>query len=332
MECKFVLKLGTGEKCGKRHLRGDERKEVAEMLQKQPVELFRAQLGNEFTKHSGPEPPYLYSSSVLHKAKSQQKLSSYLEKDPIEALVNMKFKKHLNSIHDIGKSPFFIHFWNNSQIQIWNKIPAGRRSVIIDSSGSKCEKINNPHDQYQRSIFLYLLVVNYENLESDKQFPVAQMLSESHRTEDIRSFLNKWILSGAKIPNEVICDENRALLNAVVLSFCNNYASIRDYAHTFTRENLSNVRTRIRIDVAHFIKKYSGLLKDTRPRIKSFYLAVIGQLIICKDENDAKGILRALFIVSETETCGLIEGTTTTTTCSLELRKLKFLVTGNIKF
>lgn len=85
------------------HLRGDERDKVNKMLQKQPLELFRAQLGNEFIKPE-PDPPYLCSSSILHEAKSQYKLSTSLRKDRIEALVAMKFKKHLNSIHDIGES------------------------------------------------------------------------------------------------------------------------------------------------------------------------------------------------------------------------------------
>jgi len=32
----------------------------------------------------------------------------------------------------------------------------------------------------------------------------------------------------------------------------------------------------IRIDVAHFIKKYANFLKITRLRVKTFYLACIG--------------------------------------------------------
>lgn len=60
----------------------------------------------------------------------------------------------------------------------------------------------------------------------------------------------------------------------------------------------------IRIDVAHFIKKYSNFLKNTRPRIKQFYLSLLGQLILCRNTEMAEEILTSILIISRSETEG----------------------------
>jgi len=60
----------------------------------------------------------------------------------------------------------------------------------------------------------------------------------------------------------------------------------------------------IRIDVTHFIKKYSNFLKDLRPRIKQFYLHILGQLILCRNIETAAEILKEILIITQSETEG----------------------------
>lgn len=58
------------------------------------------------------------------------------------------------------------------------------------------------------------------------------------------------------------------------------------------------------IDVTHFIKKYANFLKDSRPRIKQFYLSIIGQPILCRDIKTAEDILKGILIIARSETEG----------------------------
>lgn len=82
------------------------------------------------------------------------------------------------------------------------------------------------------------------------------MLSESHTTIAIWMWLIQWIQSGAPFSREVTCDASTALLTAIVQAFT-NYNSIDDYVDNIWKDKeLSSCY--IRIDVAHFIKKYAN--------------------------------------------------------------------------
>lgn len=104
------------------------------------------------------------------------------------------------------------------------------------------------------------------------------MLSESHTTIAIWMWLIQWIQSGAPFPREVSCDQSTALLTAVVQAFT-NYNNIDDYADNLW-EDKEIPSCYIRINAAHFIKKYANFLKISRLRVKTFYLASVSQLIL----------------------------------------------------
>lgn len=138
--------------------------------------------------------------------------------------------------------------------------------IYIDATGSIINKIKRPDKSKTSHIFLYNCVVNSEK---SSIFPVAQMISEKHHTNIIQYWLVEWIRSGAPRPREVVCDYSRALLTAAVRSFT-NYFTLDEYADACIENTLPTCY--IRIDVAHFIKKYVNFLKTSRPRIKQFYL------------------------------------------------------------
>lgn len=84
----------------------------------------------------------------------------------------------------------------------------------------------------------------------------------------------------------------------------------------------------VRIDVAHFIKNYSIALKKYLGPVRSFYLAAIGQLVLCRTIENAKLIFKALLVVSQCDTEGNIKGTETATECMTQQRYLERLITG----
>ncbi|XP_018366817.1 PREDICTED: molybdenum cofactor synthesis protein cinnamon-like [Trachymyrmex cornetzi] len=129
---------------------------------------------------------------------------------------------------------------------------------------------------------------------------------------------------GAPHPKEVVTDASRALLTAVIKEYtC--YPTIEQYADA-CRNTVP--RCYIRIDVAHFIKTYSNALKSTLRPVRTFYLAVIGQLVLCRQIEDARKILKALFVISQCELEGNLEGSRTKSDCETQKQFLEHLITG----
>lgn len=65
-------------------------------------------------------------------------------------------------------------------------------------------------------------------------------------------------------------------------------------------------RCYIRIDVAHFLRKYSRYLtaSGVRPLSKTFLMGTVGALIMCKKLGDAEEIVRHLLLITSSETIG----------------------------
>lgn len=130
------------------------------------------------------------------------------------------------------------------------------------------------------------------------------MLSEKHTTNSIHFWLLKWCRMGAPYSREVVIDSSKALLNAVIHSFT-SYGTIKENANT-CKNNTMMPECYIRIDVAHWIKKYANFLKNIPRRIKIFYMAAIGQLIMCRNIDNATNIFRTLLLITQSETDGAL--------------------------
>ncbi|CAL1671883.1 unnamed protein product [Lasius platythorax] len=134
----------------------------------------------------------------------------------------------------------------------------------------------------------------------------------------------EWCRIGAPHPKEVVTDASRALLTAVIKEFtC--YPTIERYADA-CRNTIPDCY--IRIDVAHFMKTYSDALKSVSRPVRIFYLAVIGQIILCRHVEDARKILKALLIVSQCELEGNLQGTCIKSDCETQKQFLEHLITG----
>lgn len=83
----------------------------------------------------------------------------------------------------------------------------------------------------------------------------------------------------------------------------------------------------VRIDIAHFIKMYAQFLKTLPQRIKIFYLASIGHLVMCTNIEEAAIILRAILTIARSETEGVLNNNQETH-CEKEKKRLKSFITG----
>lgn len=178
---------------------------------------------------------------------------------------------------------------------------SGPGCIYIDATGSIIKKFQRPDSCKSRHIFIYNCVINCGNTGL---FPVCQMLSESHNTNSIQFWLAEWIRSDAPYLKEIICDFSRALLTAAIRCFT-GHLTITSYSDACKNEKMPACY--LRIDVAHFIKKYSNFFKNTRPRIKKFYLVMLGQLIMCRNVEMAEEILTAILTITRSETEGFTE-------------------------
>ncbi|KAG5868069.1 hypothetical protein JTB14_020742 [Gonioctena quinquepunctata] len=214
--------------CHKRQCRGETRKEVVSILEKQSVEAYRAQVAAQNMQEGNSyEPPHLYKGDVLRTARYQSEQKKYRDRNPLLTL--SKFKRCpecRNVVRDIGSDPVIVHFWSPHQIRVFNnmnKIENAR--LCIDATGELAKYVLHVNNEKSHHIFSYIGVLYC----SAGQFSVMEMFSESQDTVTISTWLRRWIQSGAQFPKEVVCDSSRALLNACCWAFT-GYDTIEKYA------------------------------------------------------------------------------------------------------
>lgn len=128
-----------------------------------------------------------------------------------------------------------------------------------------------------------------------------------------------------------ICDASKALLIALITTFT-QYKTIRQYTDAYFNNSTSMESvTLVSIDVAHFMKIWSKFLFEVfgrRRALKVFYMACIGQLILCTSVDAARSLVRKLFMVCLSETDGSNFDSGNLTFCEISKKSLKQLITG----
>lgn len=148
------------------------------------------------------------------------------------------------------------------------------------------------------------------------------MLSEKHNAFHIGTWIRYWFLLGAPLPKECISDDGAALVIAEINALT-RYLTVTEYANAcFMSKPISCY---IRIDVAHFIKKYSRFFTKADTLVKRFYLGAIGQLILCRSLKQAEQILRMILICCRSSSCGK-KSDGQPTKCSESIEAIKKLI------
>ena len=127
------------------------------------------------------------------------------------------------------------------------------------------------------------------------------MLSEVSHAQSFCNWLNMLRKAGAPIPNACVTDWSKALLNGITNSFT-KFKTIEEYASSLYAGNYSTIY--LRLDVAHTMHKYAVFLSRLRKPIKTFYMACIGQLVICTSKSDAELLITKILCVCLAETDG----------------------------
>lgn len=165
--------------------------------------------------------------------------------------------------------------------------------ICIDSTGGLVKKLNSKH------IFLHAVALSIAEI----RFSITHMLSEVSHAQAFCNWLKMWRKSGAPVPDACVTDWSKALLHGVTNAF-SNYETIEEYADSLNTIDFKDCKIYIRIDIAHTLHKYATYCARLRKPIKVFYMACIGQLILCSSKSEAENLLIKIFTVCLAEMDG----------------------------
>lgn len=123
----------------------------------------------------------------------------------------------------------------------------------------------------------------------------------------------------------LVCDGSRALETASISAFT-NFLVIEHYCDMFLSQPTLYLYY-ISKDVAHNIKLWATFLSNKNKSFRVFYLACIGQLILC---DSLKDILTMIFAISLGETKGKMDNNENSYTqkCKDKLEDISLLSTN----
>lgn len=329
-DVEIFFKLNKTNKCtrphfNKRPLSGAKRHIVGNDLLASnivPSEYRRRRAAKEM-EFGQSEPTSLPKLRTLRVVKHEEQRRRRVNDDVVTAICIMKVDPNTNGcIRDIGIDPFFVHFWSNNQIHVYNWYCRGEYLTLkLDATESVVSTVLKPSGSKTGHIFLYEGTIRFTTMTKENQFSVCNMLSESHNAVAIYNWLAQWLRCGALKPREVVTDVSLTLMYASVLAFTDCKTLIQQYLQIcyeglFLTHKFEGT-CYIRNDVAHIIKNVSSwtCFKKQHRLTKQFYLKGMGQLIQCQDIEDAENIFRAMFFVAHSDTEGTSVVTGKPNTC-----------------
>ena len=114
-------------------------------------------------------------------------------------------------------------YWTENQVQFWNEVQDQMLPLSFDSTGGMIKKYCFYEAVKSKTIYYYSLVCGFNK----KIIPLVQAILSIHNVPIIQEVLNRWVDSGAKIPQEITTDGSLALQNAIFLAF--NKRTFTDY-------------------------------------------------------------------------------------------------------
>lgn len=138
MECWIAKYDASFPHTKKRQLKGSHRIETTKQLTNEKVlpTIWRRNKMDEMTELGDSEPPHLPRLVTLRVAKKEALQSSLgiSEKCLHKSLSVMKYNtKYNGAIRSIGHDPFFVHYWTDEQIAVYEK---HHNILCIDATGS----------------------------------------------------------------------------------------------------------------------------------------------------------------------------------------------------
>jgi len=300
----------------KRHLKGFLRQKIAGHLvdAKKQATIWRAEEAKKIMEFGDQEPPILFSSRVLRKAK-QNELDNRLGITNCNAIENLqiyKYTKNPGTIHGIGLDPFYVMYWSKEQMTLYKIINRSKNAYFtMDATGSIAKKLSIPDGTKSAHLFLYQCVI----VPEDKRgIPVFQMISAKQDASLLTYFLLEIRRAGAAVPSVIVTDFSRAILVALARAFADcadlKHYLQRCYEIVIMNKEVALPGSYLRLDVSHIIKIISNwkCLQHLPNKVRQFYLRCIAQAYKMQSLNELCTFLTSVLVVALSEDIGCING------------------------
>lgn len=182
------------------------------LLYQEAAEYNEARYENVATPY---KPAHLNRTITVRKAR-QEVRDEHIGYNEIKGL-SISDKKFLTicNIRKLSLKPFYLWYWSQPQIDLWNILRDKNLPLSLDSTGSLVKKYQYYENIQTKTAFYYVIVIGLK----EKIIPLAQALLSIHHVGIITEFLQRWIEAGAKIPKEITTDGSLALQNSICFSF-----------------------------------------------------------------------------------------------------------------
>lgn len=288
-----------------------ERVEIGKEVAHQSVSEYRRQVAtSKVAGHTSA--PNFYKAEVLRKIKQEHRAEMYASLeiplgDPVASLLTMKRQgRYVGSIHLVAADPVVVSYSSPTQMQLNNTICAnGYSRQTVDATGGCASRIERL-DGLSCNLLLYQ--VTGEN--SEGTVPLNQMISERQDAALITFWLHDAVRKGYTIPDEVVCDDSKALLCALsrAMGLCGSSMEYKEICFQYLSGKSKKLpRCFIRNDLAHFLKNAQNWKiwkTGTSPLVKTHLIRWLGLLIKCRSFEEFQQILEELLTVSAAETAG----------------------------
>jgi len=315
----------------KRRITGNRKTEYVSLLQSKSAALVRRMEAREVMQFGEAELSDLPTASALRVLKCRAQTSERYDIDLLNALFTMKAQN--NAVQDFGLDRFFLHYWSVVDINLYrlydstcrkNKTPT---VISIDCTGGVAHKFMLPTGRKTRSIFLYQIAVN--DRKNICQFSAGNMLSERHDNHAIAYWLSQWIhQTDVRPPEIVVMDQSLALMIAAAKAFTQyNFTTYLDVCWSLLegKTEVAVPSCMLRNDVAHVMKLISTWpeFKSCHRHTRSMYLKFIALVVQCKEYEESKRLLKAIFDITLHTDVGVNSTTRNLTEAAASLQYLQ---------
>lgn len=312
---------GESHEVVKRPFNGKRRFQAYKDLKTEGGAKFRKVEARKLMLPGDVEPPIVPVGNVLRQAKKEGidkdlGIDNSRGRDVVRSIEDMALSSEFcDVIEEVGGLPFRVLYASPAQYRLYKefwRLKGNRPSVSIDATGGLVNRLQRSNGTKSGHIFFNAIAINLDGTTAC----VNQMLSERNDSVTIATWLSRWVISGAPIPKETVCDYSRALLMGISRAF--NGQTLKQYINDRFDAIISSVdkipaepTTFVRIDVAHFVHmicRWKSIKTATQRSIKDFFVRCVALMVECRTlETFRKVVILTVAVASHTHEDSVID-------------------------
>ena len=216
----------------------------------------------------------------------------------LTAKLDEQNKLYPGYVRHISIQPMCVHLHMEQNLKILSEA-TGRRLLHLDATGSLVSRLQDLPTQKQT--ILYYAVVFPHAKKGQLCLPVTEMVSWSHDTLTISSWLTRFMHDLGKVKTRkgnngfiVVTDFSWAQIHSVIKAF--NSTNLRDYFHKVDQilngeQSAAEIErfTVVQLCAAHFLKMIADKIAHEvkNSKLRHFFLFCVARLVQCDNKSEA---------------------------------------------